>query len=233
MSINEKIIKHSAIAVITAAGFVLASCVQQEGSKAGVEELAAKVASLESIVTDLEERKKINEVYIHYGRGIDRLDEKLYRSAFWPDAQINYGTLESITPDDHWANHMLGWHKGNLMSWGHLLTNEAIDIQGDVAHVEIYLTPMWLPKKKGEMGILQAGRYIDKLERRDGEWRIAVREYIPHFAMKIEPTQDIVTKLFFPTPPADCVLGPNGARDASYVRPLTRRTKEVGTPCAK
>ena len=236
MSILARAFWQSTNTVIVAATVILSACAQDTKTPSELTALNAKVAAMEPIVADLEERKKIHEVYIHYGRGIDRLDETLYRSAFWPDAQINYGTRETITVDQHWNEHMIKWHKGTLQSWGHLLTNETADIDGDVAHVEIYVTPMWVPKdeKQGKEWFLLSGRYIDRLERRNGEWRIAVREFIPHFAMKVNTSNyREVRDGFLKGATSTCALEPWAPQDTSYVRPLLRRTDlKAGPPCA-
>jgi hypothetical protein len=202
--------------------------------------LTARLAALEPIVADLEERKRIHDVYVHYGRGIDRLDEQSFRLAFWPDARIGYGTSEVISPDEHWKNHMLGSHHKDYQAWGHLLTNETTDINGDVAHVEIYVTPMWVPKDKAQAKnwLLISGRYVDRLERRNGEWRIAAREFVPHFAMKVDVSNyEQMVSGWLSNGNSECFKDPWvipwGRGDVSYVRPLNGRTdKSPGPPCA-
>lgn len=197
-------------------------------------DVMTQLAELRAEVADLRDRQRIHEVYVDYGRGIDRLDEQMYRRAFWPDARIGYGTSESITPDYHWNVHMMKWHKEGLKSWGHLMSNESVDINGDVAHVEIYVITMPMSKDEGT-GILWGGRYIDRLDRRNGEWRIAAREFVPFFAMK---TDKVYKWLDGYTSGDPACKGDawswQGKRDARYIRPLPARTsKEAGTPCAK
>lgn len=190
-----------------------------------------RLAKVEAELASFRDQNDIRDVYVRYGHGIDRLDEEAYRSAFWPDAQINYGTTESISVDGHWNGHMLKFFKENGKAWGHLFNNIAIDVSGDVAHVEVYLTVLYVPKdNKSGLRNLWAGRYIDRVDRRNGEWRIAVREFIPHFVMNVDTTpfdgwneayKDVNTK---------CAR--EGKRDTSYVRPLNRRSVSDGTPCA-
>jgi len=215
---------------VSSSAFGGASSKQAPMTPSDIAALVAKVAALESIVADLEERKKIHDVYVYYGRGIDRLDEQSYRRAFWPDAQINYGTYESITVDQHWNNHMIQGHKVPDASWEHLLTNETVDIYGDVAHVEIYVTRMAVPKDREEAksaGFF-SGRYIDRLERRNGEWRIAVREFMPQFSIKGDVSSYYeLADFFLKGAKSDCVREPWAPHDTSYVRPLNRRTDDI------
>lgn len=210
----------------------------QKNEVTDAKELTARIAELEEIVSGMTERRKIQKVYENYGHGIDRLDEEAYRKAFWPDAQINYGTRESITPEQHWQGHMQNAFKAYGKAWAHLLTNQSIDLNGDVAHVETYLTVMFIPKETGGRADRQsiwAGRYIDKLERRHGEWRIAVREYMPHFAMKADTSaydmwQD---KDYFAGATSNCAQQAAGRHDVAYARPLKRRDRAAGPACAQ
>jgi hypothetical protein len=60
-----------------------------------------------------------------------------------------------------------------------------IDLQGDIAHVESYV---WAAKKMHELsenGLplmrISGVRYVDRFERRAGEWRIAERWFVPEW----------------------------------------------------
>lgn len=235
MSRLRKEFFYAAAAIgLLAATAVMASRAAKDDAKPFTD-VAAELATLRSEVADLRDRQKIKEVYVNYGRGIDRLDEQSYRKAFWPDARIGYGTTESITPDDHWNVHMQKWHKGSLKSWGHFLGNESIDIDGDTAHVEIYVVAMPMSKDEAAPGILWGGRYVDRLTRKNGEWRISAREYVPFFAMKTERIYKWLDGYTSGDPAcAGEAWSWQGRKDVRYVRPLAARTsKESGTPCAK
>jgi hypothetical protein len=191
--------------------------------------LAARVAALEAKVAYLSDRQQIHDVYIHYGRGLDRNDVELMRTAFWPDVQINYGK-QSNTFEEFVTRH-LNWHVSNLAHYAHLITNESVEIAGDVAHVETYVTLFSGDKKDGKSIVIN-GRYIDRLDRRNGEWRIAVREFVPHFMTKM----DTAIEAYWPKDywlRTDCGWGTWDRRDPSNLRPLNRRTKkDVGPACA-
>jgi len=199
-------------------------------------DMTQKITELQTQLAALTDREMVREVYVNYGRGIDRLDEDAYRRSFWPDAQINYGTKESITPDQHWNGHMMNGFKVRRKAWGHLFTNQAIDITGDVAHVETYLTVMAVSKEKGNATTIWAGRYVDKLERRGGEWRISVREYMPHFSMKANISEEyeaIWEADYFKGATSDCAVQAAGRHDVAYARPLKRRDRAAGPTCAE
>jgi hypothetical protein len=122
-------------------------------------------------------------------RGFDRNDVELMRSAFWPDAQINY--RDQVNTFDEFVQRHLVPHTEQLNAWGHLLTNETVEVLGDVAHCETYVTALfvlrpgakWYEFRRDErLPLIIAGRYVDRLDRRDGDWRISVREFVGHFA---------------------------------------------------
>ena len=56
----------------------------------------------------------------------------------------------------------------------HHITTHLCEIDGDVAHCESYVLGLFLsPDCKSTR--LISGRYADRLERREGQWKIAVR----------------------------------------------------------
>jgi hypothetical protein len=64
---------------------------------------------------------------------------------------------------------------------------------------------------------LGSGRYIERWERRDGEWKILVREYVEDLAL-LGDTVDLCSS-------RGC-LGTWDRTDLSYVRPLEHQTAE-------
>ena len=89
--------------------------------------LASKIASLQAQVSLLSERQRIIDVYRRYTRGLNRHDIMLLSSAFWPDAQINYGYNSRCR--DEWIR---AWEEKRylqgLSCQAHHITNETIDI---------------------------------------------------------------------------------------------------------
>ncbi len=63
----------------------------------------------------------------------------------------------------------------------HFLGNTHIELEGDVAHVETYCQAFHRFPTSGsasEDDFVLGARYIDRFERRDGEWRIARRKLV-------------------------------------------------------
>ena len=78
-----------------------------------------------------------------------------------------------------------------------------------------------------------SGRYIDRLDRRNGEWRIAVREFVPVFLTETNTGLDFYFKKENWSR-SECAMGTWDKHDPSYRRPLARReNKDVGPACAE
>lgn len=117
----------------------------------------------------------IRDCLNRYARGLDRHDEELLASAFHEDAVDHHGRfLGSIDDFVPWANAL---HASEWVAHTHFVANATIELDGDVAHSETYV--LWaLRRRDGQKVDLGGGRYVDRLERRDGEWRIAARELV-------------------------------------------------------
>lgn len=149
------------------------------GSPSGGDELAARVAALEAQVAYLSDRQQIHEMYLRYLRGYPRTpdspDVEYLRSAFWPDAVIEYpgettSPEELATTDSHYTT---------LSSFGHILADETADIDGDEARVTCVVACFGTLRERRSRIVV--GRYHDRLERRNGEWRVAHRVFVSDF----------------------------------------------------
>jgi 3-phenylpropionate/cinnamic acid dioxygenase small subunit len=165
---------------------------------------------------DLLIRDEIMQCLYRYARGLDRHDDDLIASAFWPDAEVNY--LEDFSgsrdPFVDWGNRL---HDSKYEIHQHHLTTRNVDVDGDTAHVESYV--IYMLRSPEKLQYLGSGRYIDKCERRDGEWRIALREFVPEMRIAAEDHSSYERA----DPP-----GPSywDKRDISYLRPMRRRNGE-------
>jgi hypothetical protein len=130
-----------------------------------VEDLARKVA-------DLCDREAIRQCLHRYARGVDRFDRDLILSAFHSDALDEHGKFVG-TPEE-FADWALRQHGGAHLSHQHCLLNHSSKIDGDTAHAETYFMFVSM-NRSGRPVTIGGGRYVDRLEKRDGDWRIAAR----------------------------------------------------------
>jgi hypothetical protein len=119
--------------------------------------------------------RAIRDVLLRYCRGIDRIDLDLVRACYWPDAVDDHGAFRGGVDD------YLVWIGRLLPRYGvttHSLTNTLVEWPGPdgIAHVETYgVADHQTPGGPPELNLTIAFRYLDRFERRNGEWRIADR----------------------------------------------------------
>jgi hypothetical protein len=129
-------------------------------------------------VQELLDKQALNELLIRYCRGIDRLDKELVLSCYHPDAYDDHGRFKGSPKD--FVEQLWSRSATNGVSFiEHKLSNVYLDIQGDTAYGESYLAMHQL--RDGDL-IQGFGRFIDRFERRDGEWRISNRRVILEWA---------------------------------------------------
>jgi hypothetical protein len=117
------------------------------------------------------DRRAIQDCMIRFCRGIDRLDHRLVLSAFHSDAIDDHGGfIGSPRKFVDWAFKGL---QTLMLSTQHKLTTHNCTIDGDTAHAETYYHLSVRSDRDG--GWAGGGRYVDRLTRRNGEWRIAHR----------------------------------------------------------
>lgn len=128
--------------------------------------------TLEEKVQYLLDRQEIADVIAQHARGHDRHDVDLLTDTYHDDGVDEHGnTVNPGTAYAEWAN---ATHTMSSASHLHNLTTHRCEIDGDVAHTESYVLVVLLSPDEKTTSIMN-GRYIDRLEKRDGTWRIAVR----------------------------------------------------------
>lgn len=132
----------------------------------------------------IESKEAIRDCLHRYCRGIDRADAAALRSAYWPDAiddhvLFNGNAYEFID----WCVPLLAQVEHSQ----HLLGNILIELDGDTARVETYYHAYERRRRASGLPyeMYVGGRYLDRFERRDGEWRILHRhvmwDWFRHF----------------------------------------------------
>ncbi len=162
---------------------------------------------------ELLDRQDIADCLTRFSRGMDRFDRELFVGAFHPDAVIAAGGYVG-GPDElyDWAREL---HEKGQVATHHNLLNLTCDIEGDTAHTELYY--LFVGRNRDATNWIAGGRYLDRLERRDGEWRIAFRTNAIEWSGMVPS---------LPLPYADLAdIHGNGApsrsrEDPSYRRPL-------------
>ena len=180
----------------------------------------------EKAIRKLLDRQEIWDTLISYTRGMDRLDEDLVLNAFHPDAKDDHGVVTGSPAEI--AAHGMAMHGQENRKTHHCLTNHYCELDGDTAHTETYFV-YFGAQEEGDTDVL-GGRYLDDLERRNGEWKIANRLCFIEWSSSLPPGKDIGTS---PSVGAlESLMDPRSQRsrqDASYIRPLPVRDAPFNT----
>lgn len=132
-------------------------------------------------------KQEIYELSCRYSRGLDRLDEGLLLSVFHEDGWCEYGF--SNCPPREFVSFAVGALQGHEANQ-HTIGNVLIEVEGDQAFGEVYFNAYHKVKSDGGFDdIIIAGRYLDRYEKRDDEWKMAYRSELVDWS-RTEPTRD-------------------------------------------
>ena len=141
-----------------------------------------QINTIEARLRLVEDRQAIHDVIVRYCRGVDRSDPELVLAAFHDDAIDNHfgvvlpfreaiGTLQAARSG--------GGGAPSKTTSMHNICNVLIEVDGDIARCESYvIVIVRIPQAIGAIDWMHAGRYVDRFERRNGEWLIAYRTVV-------------------------------------------------------
>ncbi|MFC4296258.1 nuclear transport factor 2 family protein [Novosphingobium tardum] len=125
---------------------------------------------------EVADRLAIQDVLCRYTRGIDRCDEAVLRSVWWPGAQADYGSGTVDAGD--WSGEVVKG-LGTMLRTQHFIGNMLITVDGAAAEAETYCRAYHeVEGNDGPQEMEVGGRYLDRLEKRGDEWRITHRRYV-------------------------------------------------------
>ncbi len=168
--------------------------------------MTATAAELQELV----DRQKIYHVLTSYCRALDRCDVQLMKDVYWPDGFDDHGVFAGNAQEfaEFIIREIQAWFEVTM----HAIMNVHMEISGNVAHTESYLFayhrvkgdpakvrdvfgPTYLKRfgfdaSKVQNDFLYGGRYVDRLEKRDGIWRIAKRTVVMDWNLN-QPTTSL------------------------------------------
>jgi len=142
----------------------------------------------------LVERDSIRECIVRLARGEDRRDAELISASYWPDSVTDYGVFVGS------FDQYLAWvvpGSAAIPVTQHVLGQSMIELEGAAALVETHVNSY----HRIDMGTehrdtLIGGRYLDRLEKRGGEWRIANRvmlyDWFKDFGVAVDWSQGVM-----------------------------------------
>jgi len=119
------------------------------------------------------DRENIRECVARLARGEDRRNAALITASYWPDSMTDYGVFKGNF-DEYLAWVVPGAEA--IKNTQHVLGQSFIELQGDRAQVETHVVSYHrVDMGAGDRDTCIGGRYLDRMEKRGGEWRIADR----------------------------------------------------------
>jgi hypothetical protein len=146
------------------------------------------IAGGEPELRALLDERAIREVLVRYCRGVDRCDEALLRSVYHPDATDEHGPFRGS--GDEFASFVVTTLRQHFDATMHVVGNVAIELDGDAAGVESGVVAYHAGEAPGggRHLVTVGGRYLDRFERRDGEWKIARRVVVIDWSV-VQPVE--------------------------------------------
>lgn len=183
---------------------------------------APGVVDAQAMLQALYDRQKIHEVVTRYCRAVDRMDRELLLSCYHPDAIDDHGFFVG-GPEAFWdwVQHYNGHAQS---SHQHIITNHSCELEGDTAHTETYWMFAAMDAEDASLS-LGGGRYIDRLEKRDGQWRIAARKCVGDWGGVPAPSK--VPVEFMAVLQGGAVVARDRS-DASFDRPPVINPQRIG-----
>lgn len=130
----------------------------------------------------LAQREAIKDILYTHSRGLDRLDADLLKQAYWPDAEVDYGAFKGSA--HQFADIISPALSSQFELTQHLLGQTLIEMDGDKANTETYVYARHL-LLGADQELAFAGRYLDQLEYRDGQWKIRYRRVVMDWSHRV------------------------------------------------
>jgi hypothetical protein len=134
--------------------------------------MSPRIKDLQTLI----DREEIRDVVVRLARGEDRRNGDLIKTCYWPDAMNDFGVFVGdfaqyfawVIPGDP-----------NIPLTQHALGQTYIELSGDTAVAETHVASYHrLKGEAGDRDTMIGGRYVDRMEKRDGDWRIFHRTLI-------------------------------------------------------
>jgi len=181
-------------------------------------DIQQELEELRATVREMKDRQEILACIQRECRGRDRQDVDIVNSCWWEDGVDEHGPV--ITAAPKYAERANQGHAMFFNMTSHNITNHFCTIEGNTAYCESYVVGglFW---KDNKTTTLALGRYIDQLEKRNGEWRLLVRR------CTIEMTADCDASWVFSDNVKGFLKGLWSREDPSYVRPIVASREGV------
>jgi hypothetical protein len=141
----------------------------------------------EPTLREVADRQAITDQLYRYCRAMDRIDHELGYSIWHEDGTADYTAAVWQGSGRGFIDDVCKSHSG-LLQHSHQVTNIIIELDGDTAGSEAYVTARLRFERAGKlMQMVVVSRYLDRWSRRDGRWAIDHR----HTVMEMDEIAEV------------------------------------------
>ena len=166
-------------------------------------------------VEHVADRLTIADVLHSHCRALDRSDSAQLRACYWPEAEVDYGSYRGAA--DAFADLVVQALTTSYELTRHRIDNTLLSIECNRARAESYVDDAHL-LPGGEREMRFAGRYLDLLEKREGQWRLLHRQVVMDWSRNTAISDERDSEAF-----GDLAKGRNDDRDPLH--PFLRVTQ--------
>lgn len=171
----------------------------------------------ETELQELIDRKRVYDVLTRYCRALDRCDVDLMRSVYWDDARDDHGVFNGGAQEfaEFIIREIQRWFEVTM----HAIMNVHMELTADVACTESYLFAYhrvrgerdkvedifgstylsqfdWSQVEGVPHVFFYGGRYVDRLEKRGKEWKIAHRQVVMDWNYNVKGSEILDEGMF-------------------------------------
>lgn len=134
--------------------------------------------STETTLREVADRQAITDQIYRYCRAMDRIDHELGYSIWHEDGTADYGADVFVGSGRDFIDFVCVQH-GHVLVHSHQVTNIIIELDGDTAASEAYVTARLRIERDGKLlQMVVLSRYLDRWSKRGGRWAIDHRETV-------------------------------------------------------
>lgn len=144
-----------------------------------------------TLMQEMLDHYEIRKLLGTYCHGVDRMDEARATSIYARESWDEHGPYSSSGPE--FIRGALGRMKqGATKTDSHILGQTLINVDGDSAGAETYFIFVGHSLEDGGDGVLLqlGGRYVDRLVREDGSWKVKKRTCVKDWSITLPIEQD-------------------------------------------
>ena len=127
-------------------------------------------------LTAMLDRDEIKAIPHRFARGLDRCDRSLLESCFHPDGVDDHGFFKAGVIE------FCDWVMEELKKFDasqHIIATQNVEVSGSKAACESYFVAFHIMSTEaGPKELIVAGRYLDEMEKHEGEWKIKLRKCV-------------------------------------------------------